>query len=200
MPGSIEQAVVYLRFPKVLEPAHQFIDRLMRLSPGPSIYSSRLVVRRVLSACLTAYKSNTIFEFVEPVSIALQATSTNFLAVMHDAASTLAAKGLLIEVERGMEFKQLLHEHLQAYQAWELVDKARMIERIMHAVYSLRVAELSTAHYMPGDPVRIRLARELTRQHAMIVRIGGPAALARLEAFLLETPPVATVREAVMED
>lgn len=172
------------------------MERLSRLSPGPSTHSIRVVLRKVLAGYLTAYKPSNVFEVMEPDSVALQAASTNLLTVVHSAASTLAAGGLLLDVERGGEFKQLLHEHMQTFEAWSHPDSERLVCRIMHALYALLVAELSTAHYPPTDPTRIELAQQLARLRGKLVQIGGQEAVARFQAHLLANPPVATVHAA----
>lgn len=172
------------------------MERLSRLSPGPSTHSIRVVLRKVLAGYMTAYKPSNIFEFMDAESTALQQASTSLLAVVHSAASTLAAGGLLLDVERGGEFQQLLHEHMQAFEAWSNPDSERLVERITHALRALLVAELGMANYPPTDPTRILLAQQLARLRGKLVQIGGQEAVARFQANLLANPPVATVHAA----
>lgn len=159
----------------------------VRTCPG-SGETNTINVRVFLASFMIAYHPRSVFERVRQLETELIDASIKMLAVFDAIClAIIDTHGDSFNKkpdDEALTFPGVLHAYLKAFEAWKLLDEAKLTDRIKHALNALYHAE---DHLIEGDQDTARLRTEFRSRQARLreklVKIAGQVALDSLDAL-----------------
>jgi hypothetical protein len=148
-------------------------------------------IRVFLAAFMIAYHPAQVFERTTNLEVALCEAAVNMLKVFDvmctDIANSTRGSCLRETCEKARTFPSVLHDYLDAFQAWKLPDEVKLTERIQHALDALAEAQ---GHLIESDAdtprFRIEFATQQTRLRLKLLKIVGVKAFESLDAIRMK--------------